>query len=172
MLWDALCLIADTLIFFSYFTLGYIIFSVNGFIIFLVLKIKEASIFQALSSRGAIFNLFFIGLTYQPRVTSSRLAEFPDVGFLIVLPRQNQHGFFPILWVSAQLSSFLSCTGFLMQSQCQLVALIPGQIEFCSESPFLPIIVQGVTNVFFQQFQCFRFLIEIFDPYRHNICVG
>lgn len=112
MLWDALCLIADTLIFFSYFTLGYIIFSVNGFIIFLVLKIKEASIFQALSSRGAIFNLFFIGLTYQPRVTSSRLAEFPDVGFLIVLLRQNQHGFFPILWVSAQLSSFLSCTGF------------------------------------------------------------
>lgn len=32
-----------------------------------------------------------------------------------------------------------------MQSQCQLVALIPGQIiEFCSESPFLPVLCRAL----------------------------
>lgn len=31
-----------------------------------------------------------------------------------------------------------------MQSQCHLVALIPGQIEFCSESPFLPVLCRAL----------------------------
>lgn len=87
MLWDALCLIADTLIFFSYFILGYIIFSVNGFIFFLHLRLKKHPYSRLCHLEAAFFSLFLIGLTYQPRVTSSGLAAFPDVGFLIVTPR-------------------------------------------------------------------------------------
>lgn len=52
--------------------LGYIIFFVNRFIIFHVLSLNKHSYARFYLSDTTIFNLFLIGLIYQPRVASSQ----------------------------------------------------------------------------------------------------